>query len=355
MIFEGPINSLSLGNVSYNFARELYRAKDLEGFFPVAQNFDLSSFSPDENFSEFLKEKNITSLSNLNKHRPLLKCWHLNGSERSLVDRQYLYTFYEVDSPTKEEVSIVNRQEAVFFSSEEAMNAFSEKGCKNVYYVPLGFDEEFQIQEKKIKPIHFALIGKFEQRKNTERIIRLWLDKYGNNNDYLLTCLVSNPFFTEQTYKAHIKKALGNRNWSNINFLPRLKSNKNVADLHGALDIDLSGLSSGEGWNLPAFNSTCLGKWAVVTNCSGHKGWATRSNCILVEPNGKIPCYDGMFFREGSPFNQGNYYNITDDAIIDGIERAVKLARQPNVSGEELGKKMTYQNSMRKIYAAISL
>ena len=33
------------------------------------------------------------------------------------------------------------------------------------------------------------------------------------------------------------------------------------------IDIDLSGLSNGEGWNLPAFNATALGKWSIVSNC----------------------------------------------------------------------------------------
>lgn len=355
MILEGPLNSLSIGNVTYNFAKELFNREILNGYFCVGNNFDFSAFSPGAKFKKALEEKFDSSLSNLNANDSVLKCWHISGSEKALTNKQYLYTFYEVDSPTPEEIAIVKRQKHVFFSSQEACDVFKQSGCGNVSYVPLGFDEELKNgRNATLKPIHFGLIGKFEARKNTKRIIKLWLDKYGNNNNYLLTCLVNNPFYDEKTYESVIRDTLGEKNWTNINLLPRMPKNSDVASVHQAIDIDLSGLSNGEGWNLPAFNSTCLGKWAVVTNCSGHKGWATKSNCILVDVEGKVPCYDNIFFREGNKYNQGSYYRVSDDAIIDGIERAVKLAKQPNVSGQETAKKFTYQNSMNKILDIIN-
>ena len=77
-----------------------------------------------------------------------------------------------------------------------------------------------------------------------------------------------------------------------------------------SIDIDLTGLSGGEGWNLPAFNCTALGKWSVVLNASAHKDWATESNSILVEPSGQIPVDDGLFFKTGLPINQGKFFDI---------------------------------------------
>jgi hypothetical protein len=120
-----------------------------------------------------------------------------------------------------------------------------------------------------------------------------------------------------------------------------------------AIDIDLSGISNGEGWNLPAFNATALGKWSVVSNCSSHKDWATRENSILIEANNKQPCYDNFFFRQGAPFNQGNYYLIKDESIIDGFERAEKLAKTVNEEGKKLKNIFTYSKSIDKIFETI--
>ena len=69
---------------------------------------------------------------------------------------------------------------------------------------------------------------------------------------------------------------LGGKTYKNINFLPHLKTNSEMNELYNSIDINLSGLSGAEGWNLPAFNSTCLGKWSIVLNATSHKDWATE-------------------------------------------------------------------------------
>ena len=80
-----------------------------------------------------------------------------------------------------------------------------------------------------------------------------------------------------------VSQALEGKRYGNINFLPYLKTNSEVNDFLNAIDIDLSGLSGGEGWNLPSFNATALGKWSIVLNATSHTDWATQSNSILVE------------------------------------------------------------------------
>ena len=54
-------------------------------------------------------------------------------------------------------------------------------------------------------------------------------------------------------------------------------------------------MSGAEGWNLPAFNATALGKWSIVLNSSSHTDWANSDNSILVEPNGTETAEDGNF------------------------------------------------------------
>lgn len=357
--FNGPINNLSFGNVSLNLLRELVKRKVVHTFFPEKDQMDFSAF---DRLDPDIKNKIISLAerrhSKFRADLPTLRLWHLNGSEFKVSDKQHLFTFYETDEPTIEEINLAANQESVIFSSSEACETFRKRGLDNVHFVPLGFDPDFFVDPNVPKLnddiIHFGLIGKLEKRKNTQRIIQLWLKKYGNNPKYQLTCLVNNPFFKPEMYNEIINQTLGNQRWTNINFLPHLKTNSEVNHLLNAIDIDLSGISGAEGWGIPAFSATCLGKWSVVSNCTAHKDWATEDNCVLIETDGKKDCYDNVFFKRGLPFNQGRVYNITDESIIDGLERAEKKAKIKNLKGVELQKKFTYERSVKKILSIIS-
>lgn len=353
---DAPFNSLSLGNVSLNFLRELMN-KDIElNVFPVGQS-DLSAFDklPEETF-EYLKEASINSLKKLERSTPTLKVWHLNGSERKIGDKQFLYSFYEVSSPTEEEISIVKAQNHVFFSCSEAAEIFKEKGCDNVSYVPLGFDPDFHRTNKEYLGediVHFGIIGKMERRKNTQALMQLWCKKFGNNPRYQLSCLVNNPFFKKEQMDQQMVIALSNQKYSNVNVLPRLKTNSEVNEVLNSIDIDLSGLSNGEGWNLPAFNATALGKWSIVSNCTSHKDWANNENSILVDPTGKQPCYDNLFFKEGGQFNQGEYYRLNGVDISAAMDQAVQVAKSENTEGLKLQEQFTYAKTIEKILEKI--
>lgn len=350
--FDGPINSLSLGNVSVNFLKELWQKKYDVSFFPVGDSADVSAYdkiSPE--FLDWIKKSGFERFKKLDKDAPTLKNWHINGSERRVSPRQFLYTYYEVDSPTEVETQIVKSQEHTFFSSSFACERFKELGCENVSYVPLGFDKSFSIVENKFPKdiIHFGLCGKFEKRKNTKLIIQTWLKKYGNNPKYQLTCIVSNPFIKKEDFQKIIHDCLGGNTWTNINFLPRLQKNSEINSFLNSIDIDLSGFSNGEGWNLPAFNATCLGKWSIVSNCSSHKDWANEDNAILVDPIGTQECYDGLFFHKGAYFNQGNYFMLDEDGLVEAMERAEKKAKLLNAQGLLLQLKFSYENSINLI------
>ena len=138
------------------------------------------------------------------------------------------------------------------------------------------------------------------------------------------------PGAPEKYIMTLINDALGGKKYKNINLLPRLKTNSEVNEYLNSIDIDLSGLSGAEGWNLPAFNSTCLGKWSIVLNATSHKDWATKENSILVEPCGEEPCYDGLFFKEGSEFNQGIIYSFSDEDFDKATDEAVKKISSSN-------------------------
>lgn len=355
--FSAPVNSLSFGNVSINMLRVLYKKQVNVSFFPMGQKLDFSAFdSLSDDFISWVNDRYDNRFKTLDPEAPSLKMWHINGAESRIGRNQYLYTFYECDKPTDVEKNICLMQDHNIFSSSHAKECFKKSGVKNSEYVPIGIDPDIHETGKTYLKdrINFGLIGKFEKRKHTAKIIKLWADRYGNNNDYQLTCCITNPFFKAEQMAQILSQSLGNTTFTNINFLPYLKTNSEMNEVYNSIDINLSGLSGAEGWNLPAFNSTCLGKWSIVLNSTSHKDWANKDNSILVEPKSKEDIYDGAFFIEGSDFNQGNLNTFDDESFYLATDKALSKVSEKNKKGVEIKDKFTYDNCVNQILKIMS-
>ena len=352
IILNAPFNSLSFGNVSFNLARELYKKNVECCIFPIGNNIELQAFDKiEEPFRQWLDKCINERFKRLDKDAVTLQMWHLNGSETRFSKHKLLYTFYELDQPTPAEQNLTKAQDVTVFSSSYARDSFVNRGSNNTAFVPIGFDPDFGVTQKEYMKdkIHFGLMGKFEKRKHTAKIIQTWIKKYGNNYKYQLTCCVTNPFFPPDQMQGIINNLTGGKRYGNVNFLPHLPTNAEVNDFINAIDIDLSGMSGAEGWNLPAFNATALGKRSIVLNATSHQDWASEANSLLVEPEGKENCYDGAFFHQGAPFNQGTIYTFNEDVLISKMEEAEVLCGDLNTEGMKLQSKFTYSKTVDKL------
>lgn len=355
LTYTGPINNLSFGNVSVNILRELYKQGDKVAIFPIGDP-DFSAFDKiDDEFKSWVQNSIEYRYHNLNKENPTLTLWHLNGSERSIGSQNHLLTFYELNQPTFTEKKIVDMQTSTMFTSSSAIKAFNKQGCSNLYKINLGLDPDFKPIDKPLikNKIHFVLMGKFEKRKHTKEVIQLWLKKYGNDNKYLLSCCITNPFLKEKDMTTLLSSIVDGKHYSNINFLPHLKTNSEVNHLLNSAHIDLTGVSGAEGWNLPAFNATALGKWSIVYNHTGHSSWATKENSILLEPKGTEEAYDGLFFNRNSKWNQGEIYTFDEEQVSTAMDMAVDLHQETNEGGLKMAKQFTYENTLNSIKKVI--
>ncbi len=357
LLVNAPINALSFGNVSVNILRQLQK-KDVDlAFFPIGDKAELDAYDKiDKNFLNYLQEATNNRYTKIQKDIPSLKLWHIFGSENRYSKNQSLFTFHEVSEVTLIEKSLLNLQDRIFVSSNYTKNIFELNGITNVIYVPLGFDPDFHITNKTYleDKIHFGLLGKFESRKNTARIIRTWLKLFGNNPKYQLSCAITNPFLDKAKFQNELLKTLEGKQYNNLNFVPYMQTNSEVNDFLNSIDIDLGGLSGAEGWNLPSFNATALGKWSVVMNATAHKDWATSDNSILIEPSSLKDCYDDVFFKKGQAFNQGQFFNISDEEMENAILKSVAYAKKSNPEGLKLQKEFTYEKTVETILCAIN-
>ena len=166
----------------------------------------------------------------------------------------------------------------------------------------------------------------------------------------MLNCAIKNPFLTPEQQSSAINGVLEGKSYFNINFLDFMPTNHLYNDYLNSNDI-IIGMSAGEGWGLPEFQSLCLGKHAVILNAHSYKDWANKDNSVLVNPSAKIPCYDGVFFNEGSDFNQGNYFDWNNDEFVSACEEAEKRfeKNKNNDAGEELSKILTWEKTADRL------
>jgi hypothetical protein len=357
LLVNAPINALSFGNVSVNILRELYKKNIDLIFFPIGDKAELEAYDKiDNGFIKYLQSATNTRYEKIDKSIPSLKLWHIFGSVIRYAKNQSLFNFHEVSEVTQVEKNLLNLQDLIFVSSNYTKNIFELNGINNATYVPLGFDTDFHITNRTYfqDKIHFGILGKFESRKNTARIIKTWLKLFGNNSKYQLSCAITNPFLDKARFQNEMLKLLEGKHYNNLNFVPYMQTNSEVNDYLNSIDIDLGGLSGAEGWNLPSFNATALGKWSIVMNATAHKDWATSNNSILIEPSSLKDCYDGVFFNKGQAFNQGQFFDITDQEIENAILKSVSYAKTPNPEGLKLQKQFTYEKTVETILCAIS-
>ncbi len=348
-----PLNGVSFGQVSTALLREFHQRGVQPCLFTIGQS-DLSAQETAPDFNKWIESGIKKAFEHYDRNTPIFKLWHLNHeSLTSYAKEQSLFTFYELDHPTSIEVNIAKNQKNTIVSSSYSKEVLENHGVDNCKYIPLGFDKDnFHVKKQDYLKgkIAFNLTGKLEKRKHHKEIIQSWLKKYGNNKDYVLQCAIANPFMKEEDFKKCISQIMEGKSYFNINFLGVMKKNSLYNDFLNSGNIVL-GMSGAEGWGLPEFQSVALGKHSVILNASAYKEWATEKNSILVEPNGKEDAADGVFFKKGNPYNQGQIFTFDEDAFIEGCEKAIERykASSENVAGLELQDKFTYTKTVDAI------
>lgn len=346
-----PVNIVSFGQVSTLLLRTLFE-REQAGTLP----FDLYLFpigSPDVShqttvpteFPNWLQSKINKAFESHSKDTPIFKLWHLNGSLESFSSKQTLFTFYELDNPTKIELNVA-RNSRICLSSKYAIDVFKMFGA-NAEFLPLAFDSyNFKKIDKKFhadERIVFNLCGKLEKRKHHGKVIQAWIKKYGKNPKYALQCATYNIFLGQNPQECDrnnnelIRQIIGGDKPFNVSFLPHMKENVVYNDFLNSGNI-IIGMSGGEGWGLPEFQSIALGKHAILLDAHAYRTWATSEMVTFVSPSGKIPSADNIFFKQGEPWNQGNIFDWNEDAFIAACETAVQktMSNPVNTPGLQL-------------------
>jgi hypothetical protein len=358
--FSAPANNLSFGYVSYQILRQLWLKKIDVNFFPIGNTLDFSSFDKAEpEFIQWAQNASAKALKEYSSKDPVFRLWHIQGSHESIGAGNNLFVFHECDALTPTEVNILNNQKSILVSSKYTKEVFEEYGVKvPVHFIPLGFDDiHFKKTDRKYygdNVTAWGVFGKAEKRKAHLEVIRAWVKKFGNNKDHILHTSIFNPFLSEDQNKGILNQILEGKNYFNVVNLPYVKTLSEHNDVLNSINIVLD-LSLAEGWSLPSYHAVCLGKHAILHNATAIQSWATSQNAVLVESTGKTKAADGMFFAENGPFNIGNFFTWSESDLNRAFDEVLEKRRvnPVNEQGIELGKQLTWTNTVDQILKAI--
>ncbi len=341
------VNALSFGNVSITLLREMHRRGLSPALFPITTDprvpFDLSTQKDDPAFTQWLHACAGSAQQRHSRKHATIRLWHINDSIHSYSERgNDLITFFELDQLTPVELNILRQQRKVYVTSRYTQTVFGMFGVQSEY-LPLGFDAHnfgaLPVRPRIEGVTSFLLGGKAEKRKSTYQVLRAWAKRYGNDKAYRLNCAVHNPFLPPEAQQQMIAQALEGKTYWNINFLPWAPTNAIYNATLQSSEIVIA-MSGGEGRDLPCYHATALGAWPVAMRAHAYLDYLTDENAVLVNPNGKQPAADGVFFAPNTPFNAGNLFTASDEDIIAGFEEAERRVKTLglNVKGMELAK-----------------
>lgn len=355
-----PFNNVSFGQLGIGIAREIKRRGLNPCIFPIANQVDLSTQKPDNDFNLWLQTCINKAVGLHKRTNPCFKLWHIGNSLESFSEKQTLLTFFELDGLTPVETNILKNQNKVLVTSEYTKQVFNDYGVRNVEYLPLFYDSwNFHRTEKKYFDdgrISFALPGKAEPlRKRHAKVIQTWVKKFGNNKKYFLNAAIYNHFLSPEDNQRLAHQIMEGKSYFNVQFLGFMPNNEIYGDYLNANEICI-GMGS-ESWNIPCFTACSLGRHTVILDYLGHKSWANSLNSVLVPVSSKIPAHDNMFFTKSpnNPFNQGNVADWDEDAFIAACEEAIKRVESNpvNESGLKLQSEFTVEKTVDYILSKL--
>lgn len=353
---ELPINPLSLGQVGFGILLELFKRGENPNIFPNGP-VNLSAFDMPKDFEQWLKRNIEKSLLDYRRAQSTVYLWHISGSHKRLSDKNILWTVHETDTLTATEKNILSNYDKVLVTSNYSNEVFRECGidsdvCNN-YFDAHHFKRDDRDYKGMGDVTTFGIIGKIEKRKQTLETIVAWAKCFGGNSKFRLNCSIFNHFVQPEQQMKMIENAFGGNIPFNVNLLPFAEKNSKFNEIMNAIDIDLSGLSGAEGWNLPHFNMLCLGKQAISLDAHAHKDYVNSNMCSMIQPYRKQEIYDGIFFQKGSQFNQGNMFVAREDHVIKAMSEIVIKSKERNVEGEKLKDIFTVEKTVDTLLSHI--
>ena len=247
--------------------------------------------------------------------------------------RRFGYTFSELNKLTEIEKNQLTSLDTVIAPTKWQAEVYKQNGVNSrIEVCNAGYNNDVFTPCNYLPPkCVFLSIGKWEVRKQQDQIVTAFHKAFSQQDNVELWLSCDNTFindYVDQKKQAY-KDLLGDR----IKIIGRVKSPFDLARIIQQSYCFVAP-SLAEGWNLPLLEAMACGKFSIATDYSGHTEFINKDTTHLIEPTGLVPAIDGMWFKENSPTNCGEWCSYSIDDLIS----AMKTTLEDYNSGKVLSK-----------------
>ncbi len=283
--------------------------------------------------------KNIQHLftKKLDPALPGLIFWYPESYlEYSIFDKNICYFVFEYNKIPKNRIDAINQMDAVCVPSKWAKKVLIEnKVFIPVYVIPGGVSQKFNsLDRDKFKKndgiYRFLHIGKAEERKGTEILIKAFNVAFQGDKKVRLTLSIDNPHipgFTSEEYLAQLESSLkypiGNIDL--IHYEPYIKT---LYDTHDCAVFP----SKAEGIGLPIVEAMASSLPVITSNNSGISEYINFQNAIILNELEEVPVYDPHFFPKKGE------YGIWMSPKVSELSQKMRWVYENQDQAREIGK-----------------
>ncbi len=296
-----PINTLGYGIFSYQLIRAYYEFVSPDVALIPLQVHGIK----DPNINRWI-ENGI----NYSDKNPGIMLFHIDGMPQLKGTPKIGFPLFEWETFTTDEISILKGLDYILQPSAWGKSVLNKCGFDNVFIVPGGFDPKVYkptiALNEKLKRIEkqgltFIHVGKYESRKNSELILKAFINAAsGTNAKINLLFHVYNPFDKDWFKKIKdIFSAFGFSNKEehftkgNSHVIVPLSpiSSDEFPEIYQMADFGIWA-SKAEGWNLPLNEAIASGLPCITTNNTAQADFireGTYPSELILKTNYKNP------------------------------------------------------------------
>ena len=368
-----PINNLGYGIVANNIIKSLMESQEEICLSIIGQ------VQSDPSFEHYWK-KAQNNFEKFDIKNPSLFLFHDQFSYQACGAPLFVLSMFEGTKIKKDSINILMNgpAEIILTTTEAHKNILQENGItKTIEVVHCGADDSIfnTLPVNKLidtKKFTFITAGKREERKNTDTIIKSFLE-VGEDKEVALICHTFNPFLNNT--KDHPFKNLSC--WTGINpigrkfeyqgykntyhhfskdkcdlyFTTPTVPTANMSSLYHSANVGIQA-SRAEGWDLPLAEMMSCGIKNIATNCLGHSEFindAPGMKDLIIDNQETEIADDGKWFKG----DQGEWQKLDSDKLKEKLSWVLENKSEFGNKDEELSDYMmnnfSWANSVSKI------
>ncbi len=195
----------------------------------------------------------------------------------------------------------IDKLDTIYTPSDWGVNILRENGVTiDIKKFPGGVNPcKFNILGRKVwnktDKFKFLHVGKAENRKGTELLIRSFVETFHNNKNVELVLSIDNPHIRDFNADTYVKRITDAKNIKTIHFV------KDIKELYHSHHCAVFPTMA-EAIGLPIVEAIACGIPTIATRNSGTSEYLDLVNCQKLTKLREVPVYDPVFFPKSGEF-----------------------------------------------------